>query len=143
MRTHCKECKSLYDKTHSQIPEVKIKNSAKDKIYKKIYTKTLIGRYNIYKRNAKKRQIPFNISLELFEGITELKCYYCGCFSGDNNFCGVDRINSNEGYDLGNCLSCCDVCNYMKLCMSFHDFCKKIETIHNNLKKREINGCNL
>lgn len=70
------------------------------------------NRYNAYKKNAKKRKIEFNLSKEDFYSITTLPCYYCG---NDQSYSGIDRIDSSLGYQLSNCVPCCEVCNKMKL----------------------------
>lgn len=46
---------------------------------------------------------------------------------------GIDRINSNKGYEKDNCVSCCPICNRMKLDLSLEDFYAHIEKIY---KKR-------
>jgi hypothetical protein len=80
---------------------------------KKLYglkrQKTPQGRFNVYKQDAKKRKLLFDISIEDFRKIIELKCFYCG---GDG--CGVDRLNNNIGYIRLNCVPCCTLCNKMK-----------------------------
>lgn len=70
------------------------------------------NRYNIYKKNAKKREIEFDLSKEDFYNITALPCHYCG---NNESYNGIDRINSSLGYQPSNCVPCCEVCNKMKL----------------------------
>ena len=70
------------------------------------------NRYNIYKKNAKRRNISFKVSKEEFYKITSEPCHYCGDIEKYN---GIDRINSNQGYILNNCVPCCEYCNKMKL----------------------------
>ena len=48
------------------------------------------NRYNIYKKNAKRRNLEFDLSKEEFYSITEKPCQYCGQFS---NYSGIDRID--------------------------------------------------
>ena len=70
------------------------------------------NRYNIYKKNAKRRGFVFNLTKEEFYTLTSLNCHYCGDF---NNYNGIDRIESNIGYIEDNCVPCCEYCNKMKL----------------------------
>lgn len=69
------------------------------------------NRYNIYKKNARKRNIVFNISKEKFYEISSKPCYYCGELREYN---GIDRIDSNIGYEDNNIVPCCEICNKMK-----------------------------
>ena len=70
------------------------------------------NRYNIYKKNAKRRNIDFKLTKEEFYNITQLPCFYCGDFHDYN---GIDRIDSTKDYTINNCVSCCEICNKMKL----------------------------
>lgn len=84
------------------------------------------NRYNIYKKNAKKRNIDFNLTKEDFYFLTQQKCHYCGDMKEYN---GIDRIDSNKGYELNNCVPCCEICNKMKLDYSYDfwiDHMKKV-----------------
>ena len=81
---------------------------------------------NIYKKNAKKRNIDFNLTKEDFYFLTQQKCHYCGDMKEYN---GIDRIDSNKGYELNNCVPCCEICNKMKLDYSYDfwiDHMKKV-----------------
>ena len=44
---------------------------------------------------------------------------------------GIDRKDSSKGYTLENCVSCCDICNRMKMQMSENTFLNRIEQIYN------------
>lgn len=102
----------------------------------KTNNKTLKGRFIRYQRDAKKRNFNFNISFENFTKITSNNCFYCGDFSEGKNYCGIDRVNSDLGYDITNCVSCCEQCNSMKLNWTVEEFLKKIEKIYiKHLKK--------
>jgi hypothetical protein len=109
-----------------------------------------------YKISAKNRNLIWNITSEEFKSICSKDCFYCGSSPKNYNLyiqndgsvssCGkklskdavnlqwiscngVDRRNSLIGYELSNCVSCCSVCNYMKLDTgegTFLEHCKKI-----------------
>ena len=70
------------------------------------------NRYNIYKKNAKKRNIDFNLTKQQFYDLTAQPCYYCGEL---NNYNGIDRVDSSKNYTLDNCVPCCSYCNKMKM----------------------------
>ena len=62
------------------------------------------NRYNIYKKNAKKRNLAFNITKEEFYALTKQPCKYCGDLQDYN---GIDRVDSTLGYYIDNCVPCC------------------------------------
>jgi hypothetical protein len=85
----------------------------------------------IYKRNAKKRNISWNLTDEQFRVLTSSPCYYTGRLpyreilveSGERYFYnGIDRKNSNEGYYLDNCIPCCFEVNRAKSSLSHDEF---------------------
>jgi len=84
-------------------------------------------RYSAYKNRAlNRRKIPFELSIEEFKEITSLKCKYCNGFSTGVNYVGIDRIDSNKGYIIDNCVPCCDKCNFMKKEYSIEEFTQHI-----------------
>lgn len=90
-------------------------------------------RFKNYKRNAKNRNLNFELSKEDFINITSQKCYYCGSFSSvsptGEQYNGIDRINSSKGYYKDNIVPCCSICNKMKLDLSQQDFLYQIKKI--------------
>ncbi len=76
------------------------------------YYQTLQGRYSQYKRSAKKRGLPFELTEEQFASLWQKNCSYCG---DPIETIGLDRINNTKGYVLDNVVPCCDTCNRMKL----------------------------
>lgn len=78
-------------------------------------SQTFNGRYNHYKKGAKRkhgRAIAFELTKEEFATMWQKPCFYCG---SPIKTIGIDRIDSNQGYFLKNCVSCCSTCNLMKL----------------------------
>tara|TARA_R110000868_G_scaffold204537_1_gene452638 strand:- start:95 stop:547 length:453 start_codon:yes stop_codon:yes gene_type:complete len=77
-----------------------------------------------YIRNAKKRNIKFELSSEEFFWMTKQNCHYCGdkpsnvykslSNCGDYTYNGIDRINTKESYIFINCVACCKICNMAK-----------------------------
>lgn len=97
------------------------------------YNLTLKRRYWYYKKDAKRANRSFDISLSDFDAITLRQCAYCGGQSTNNvGICGIDRIDPNSGYEINNCVPCCDVCNFMKRTMTKEEFLNKIKQIYNH-----------
>lgn len=140
--TQCKSCanktKRTYynnnkEKTYKTVSLWREKNKDKVKIYQKKYEngngKSLYALYNRYKRAAKYREISFHLSREEAYRLFESNCIYCGEIGK-----GIDRINSNLGYELTNCAPCCGICNKMKLVSTKEQFleqCTKIVNYNN------------
>lgn len=96
-------------------------------------------RYNIYKKNAKKRNIEFYLSKKEFYDTTSKPCNYCGGYSkadlNGNLYNGIDRIDSDKDYTIDNIVPCCDVCNKMKLDYSIDFFLNHINKVINHMKE--------
>jgi hypothetical protein len=95
--------------------------------------------YYEYSRNANRRKKQFKLTkeecIELFQQI----CYYCGTLETMN---GIDRIDSNQGYFIENCVSCCKQCNFMKNDKNqdkFIKLCEHISTYNNKYKGKLYN----
>ena len=94
--------------------------------------------YGVYSRSASDKQLDFEISQEEFNKLVIEPCYYCDIIQ-ERGFNGIDRLDSNIGYVADNCVSSCMVCNYMKGCLYFDIFLKRIEhilTYNNKIKGR-------
>jgi hypothetical protein len=78
----------------------------------------------IYKKNSLRRKIGFNIPEEDFFRLTSDNCYYCGAkpsisaipfsikrdkskMNGIYLYNGIDRIDNNKPYEIGNVRTCC------------------------------------
>jgi hypothetical protein len=88
------------------------------------------GRYRTYKKSAKRRELIFTLTLEQFTDITNNTCTYCDQFSKGKEFTGIDRLVNTEGYNLANCIPCCDVCNFMKSDMTVSEFLGHIHAVN-------------
>jgi hypothetical protein len=87
-------------------------------------------RYSTYKKNAKTKDLEFAITKEQFKEITDQKCRYCNEYSEGKNFVGVDRIDSEVGYVVENCVPCCKDCNYSKRQKTPEAFLDKVKKIY-------------
>lgn len=82
--------------------------------------------FNVYKQNARRREIEFSLSLSDFISMWKSPCSYCG---GEIKTIGIDRIKNDRGYIPGNVTPCCSICNRSKGSMSYIEFvehCKKV-----------------
>jgi hypothetical protein len=110
--------------------------------------------FRIYKRNAKRYNREFSLTLQEFKEICNKKCQYCSKLPRHYNPCkydytyseeakerqwiyanGIDRIDNNKGYILSNCSPCCERCNSMKEKLSFEEFKIHIKNIFETLFK--------
>ena len=92
--------------------------------------------YSVYQRNARNRDLNFELSIAEFVAMAEKNCTYCGTkplnsakgnavkkrFNGDWFHNGIDRIDSSVGYELNNCVPCCKYCNWAKRDRSVDEF---------------------
>jgi len=49
---------------------------------------------------------------DVFENNYKNSLFFLGSIIG---YQGIDRINNNVGYESGNCVPCCNICNRAKL----------------------------
>ena len=101
-------------------------------------------RFKEYIYSAEKRKKEWNLSFDDFVNISTQKCFYCGAepeiqyrqqtgcneMLGDK-FNGIDRINSDLGYSIDNCVPCCSICNMMKTNYTKEYFLNHIKKIYN------------
>lgn len=125
-------------------PRSKSCGCIKDKTSPDSAFKHLIYQYNY---SANRKGISFDLKEEEFKLLTSSNCYYCGIppnkivdqklkYQTPYHYNGVDRIDSDVGYNLDNCRPCCEQCNRMKLDWTEKEFLQKIKEIHNYLKLR-------
>lgn len=85
-----------------------------------------IDLYERYRSSAIRRGIEFNLSGSEFMKLWGLPCSYCGA---SIKTIGIDRVDSDIGYNPENIVSCCGCCNLMKRSMSKDDFINKCKAI--------------
>lgn len=110
--------------------------------------------YQLHKSSAKQQEVvPLEFSV--WESVAKRPCHYCGetdirnytrtrhtkrfataltpeeVTRYDCKLNGIDRVDSQRGYELENCVSCCSMCNYMKQDYSITEFIQKIHQIAN------------
>jgi hypothetical protein len=79
--------------------------------------------YATYRSSANARKLEFSLSKEEFKKLLDGDCFYCGKqpfavhkpqIGGGYLYNGVDRQKNELGYVIGNVVSCCKYCNWMK-----------------------------
>ena len=73
--------------------------------------------------------------------LTQQLCHYCGTMpsqrfrtkadNGEFIYNGLDHVDNLRGYELGNVVPCCKVCNYAKSDRTVEDFYVWIERVYN------------
>jgi hypothetical protein len=69
--------------------------------------------YSQSKSYAKRRELVWSLSFEQFVSLTSEPCHYCYGPLPPYGV-GLDRLNSGLGYQIGNVVPCCQVCNTVK-----------------------------
>jgi hypothetical protein len=94
-----------------------------------------------YEHGAYLRNLDFFLSEAEFDDLILGSCFYCGTrdsnvsrtASGTFEYSGIDRVDSKKGYEVSNCVSCCNTCNMMKKAMSFAKFIVHVKKIYNHI----------
>ena len=87
-----------------------------------------------YKRGAAKRKLPFTISKKDFYSFENSKCHYCGV---ELDRIRLDRVDNSLGYQMGNVVSCCSTCNFLKNKMEKDDFLNHVAKIYLYQKEKQ------
>jgi len=90
-----------------------------------------------YRDTAVRRDFCFLLTPEEFKAFIGKNCVYCGSpprlsiFSASEkwkrkekrlHYNGIDRVDSDIGYVIDNCVSCCSICNRAKYDLSLEEF---------------------
>jgi hypothetical protein len=107
--------------------------------------------FSRYKVGAKRRAISWNLSKEDFFHLISLSCVYCGesnlSFASNPKtspwqksfyYTGLDRIDSQLGYEINNVQPCCKWCNMGKSNRSEKEFLEWIDRIYERKQKNAI-----
>lgn len=98
-----------------------------------------------YRKSAKERGFTFSLTITQFADLVDKKCHYCGAESylkvfgqarmeqhncnGNFIYTGIDRKDSNKGYQIENCVTCCKTCNFAKNDMSYEAFMEYLDKL--------------
>lgn len=152
----CNECGNKKEITTSQVKKYgscgckqykdKIKPKGSGKKTPKgtsVFVNMLIS---IYKSNAKKRKISYELSYDEFASIINEPCAYCGDANEnilnkakyeDFPYTGIDRVDNSLGYVKENTVPCCEFCNRAKLNRTENYFKNKIIKIAKGIELDE------
>ena len=91
-------------------------NPEKSKQYSAKGRRLLTSRFSRAQKQAERRNIIFNLTLEEYLNAISNPCYYCDNKIGKpvQTSTGLDRLNNSKGYELSNIVSCCWSCNRIK-----------------------------
>ena len=99
--------------------------------------------FSHYKAQAKFRKREFFLTKKQFRKLIKGNCSYCGNSpfaiwqykyrSSNVVYNGIDRVDSNKGYTVDNCVSCCQHCNYMKRSFTLDEFINHVKKVYNFL----------
>ncbi len=109
--------------------------------------------YGAYKKGAIDRGLSFELSKDEFKSFLGENCYYCdsepsNIYQIKNSktgavragvpiiYNGIDRIDNNVGYIVGNSITCCETCNRMKRSHEYDFFLKHVKKICENISKK-------
>lgn len=108
--------------------------------------------FNLHVRDrAKKDNIELTLNVDEFSNLITQNCYYCDESPKDYEvyknkyakseiikFNGIDRIDSNKGYIVNNCVTCCWKCNSMKSNRTINEFIEHIKKIFNFQRGKNV-----
>jgi hypothetical protein len=103
-----------------------------------------------YRREASTRGYAFSLTYEQFQALTGQNCSYCGLppkpikwkqKRGPCLFNGIDRVVNSKGYEPGNTVTCCWLCNLFKGGLSCCEFLKWTKAVY--AKNISLCGTNL
>ena len=115
--TYCKECSRQHSKQY------RAKNHESILARECQYRRTVSGKYYKYRKNAKRRNKPFLLTIEQFSVYWQKPCGYCGA---PIETIGLDRMDNDKGYTLENVIPCCKPCNEKKGTKSLEEWQKSL-----------------
>lgn len=103
---------------------------------------------SIYKSNARKRNLSWEIDDDHARMLFSSNCYFCGLIPSNvykatyykQEYNGIDRLDNCLGYTKENTVSCCRVCNHAKHTMTEKTFMEWLARVfkHQESKRRCI-----
>lgn len=83
-------------------------------------------KFDTYKNMARSRGYSFTLTVVEFMSFWQKPCSYCG---DAILTIGIDRLVNSAGYEIGNCVSCCETCNKMKRMQTKEEFIQRCNRI--------------
>lgn len=97
-----------------------------------IRERKLSYRFWISKKKASERGLEWDLSRAEYYNLVSKPCAFCGLVLFDAGI-GLDRVDSDVGYIIGNVVPCCFVCNMMKGTLPNDLFIEKVFTIYERI----------
>ena len=94
------------------------------------YNRSSQGILHRTKQAAKRRNIEYSLPKQYTLNLLESPCFYCNILRSKR---GIDRVNNNTGYIIGNCAPACKWCNNAKATMTLQEFKEWIKDISKNI----------
>ena len=104
--------------------------------------------YRQYRKSAKSRKLPFELTPERFRELTKADCYICGAppagsyrhdkspaYRTPYTYQGIDRCENDRGYVDDNVIPCCKVCNRAKSNLTLEAYLLHIHQQFNHVIK--------
>ncbi len=105
-KTACRKCEYNRINTYMKTPRGKL-------IRERARSKVGGSRYSAARNAAKHRQREFNITRSEFFELVIKPCFYC-TYPISTWGIALDRIDNTKGYEIGNVLPCCEICNRIR-----------------------------
>lgn len=98
-------------------------------------------------RGLKHRKLDCSLDVDTFIRIATQNCHYCNAAPEQRNYVkakttqvhhknlfanGIDRVDPNVGYHVGNCVPCCPRCNFAKRSMSEKEFSDWVARVYHH-----------
>jgi hypothetical protein len=115
-RARVRECQNAYyarTKAEQHIKRKAYRDNNKDRI--RAERRRVNTRYSRAKSGAKYFGRSWNIPLSVYRELMSSPCFYCKVSIASESGSGLDRINNALGYEVDNVLTCCAVCNRLRM----------------------------
>ena len=105
--------------------------------------------WSLYKHEAKNRKkVSWRLTKPEFRKLVDSDCYYCGVepkqkieqkqWNGGYIYNGVDRLDSNKGYEVDNVVPCCGECNMSKRTRTEKEFRTWVRKVYEHLNLSDV-----
>jgi len=100
------------------------------KEYNKTAKASKKGRLNAYRGSAKARGKNFSLTMLDIDNHWQESCSYCG---DEITTIGLDRVDTERGYEPDNIVSCCKRCNEMKMDEELSGWVSRMKRVLRNM----------
>lgn len=93
------------------------------------------------------RKKGLKLEKDIFMEMVTKNCFYCNSSPSSCSFSttkegmflynGLDRVNNLHGYEIGNVVTCCIICNQSKLNRTVDEFKEWIKRVYHNLNDKD------